>query len=352
MRTRSRLTAAGTLSLLLALTMVGCARAKKLSSEDTSLFEDLQHGVLGIDRNAEEYYQIVRATRASGYPVTTDKFLIDKNVDAVQRLGKLTYERRESQAQVMDLLADVLADDPSALARTNAANSLTRLAARLPATEVRRRSAGAAELRGLVRSLDAQSAGGGRAVSLVDQLGTLELPTAGLAREALRPLYTRRFLLETNDAALRQAVQRALDVRMRDVARHALREAIASDTAYLREEAVRGLKTLRDTGAQPAVLRQLAREHEVRVQAEIIEYLGTIPSSASVAALLPLLENPDPTLKLKARQAMTRIAGRDLGFRRVTWTRWALARYPDLAPSMPADGAGVDGPSPPPSGMR
>ncbi len=371
MRSRSRLTAGLMLGMLLAAAAGGCTRAKKLSSEDTSLFEDLRHGVLGIDRDADEYYQIVRQSRdsrGSGYRLTTDKFLIDKTVDAVQRLGKLSYERRESQAQVMDLLADVVASDPSALARTNAANSLTRLGARLPAVDVARQADGGQGMRGLVRTLDGLFQTGGlaardpaaartRAVQMVDQLGRMDLPTAALAREALRPLYTRGYLVNTNDAALRQATQRALDVRMRDVARLALREVVESDTAYLREEAVRGLKTLGDTGAQPVILRRLAREHETRVRAEIIEYLGTVPSSASVAALIPFLEDPDPTLKLKARQSMTRIAGRDLGFRRVTWTRWALARYPELAPSRtqnPPAGPlqGADEPSPSPPGMR
>ncbi|MDJ0520584.1 MAG: HEAT repeat domain-containing protein [Planctomycetota bacterium] len=348
--TRGRALAVG---LLIAATLVGCTRTKKLSGEDTTIFEDLRYGVLGQDRPAEEYYRIVRERRddrTGRYRVTQDKYLVDKTVDAVQRLGKLEYERLESQAQVMDLLGDVVASDPSALARTNAANSLTRLAVRLQQPDVRLVRDDGRGMRALVRQMDALHGGArasrdpARTARLLDQLGRYELPTGALAREALRPLYTRRYLVESG-GAVRRALDQALVLRMREAARLSLEQAVDADTGYLREEAVRGLKTIQAKRSEPVVLRRLGREPEARVRAEIVEYLGVAGSSTSIAALLPLLDDANPTLRVKARQSLTRIAGRDLGFRRATWTRWAIARHPELA-------APADGPSQPTPGMR
>ena len=349
------------LALFVLLGAGACTRTKKLSGEDTSLLEDFRYGVLGLDRDAQGYYAIVRSThdgQLSGYRVTPDKFLIDKSVDAVQRLGKLTYDRLEGQAQVMDLLADVTLEDPSALAQANAANSLTRLAVRLPAVTVRLVPERGDRLPALLRELDRLYAAGGpasrdpagstrRAVQIVDEVGTFQLPTVALAKDALKPLYTRAYLVQTADGPLRSATDRALVLRMHELARLALRGAVVAETNYVREEAVRGLKTLRDRAAETLILRRLESEPDGRVRAEIVEYLGITDSAAGVGALLPLLDDGDPTLRHKARQSLTRIAGRDLGFRRVTWTRWALARHPELRAA-----PGADVPSPPAPPMR
>ncbi len=340
MRGWSTFCAVGAFGVLLLAAAAGCTRTKKLSGEDTSIIDDFRYGVLGQDREAEDYYRIVRQSHESqrgGYRVTADEFLIDKTVDAVQRLGKLTYERLEGQAQVVDLLADVLLTDPSALAQANAANSLTRLTMKFPRTTVRRVADSGAGMQSRVRELDAlnkeRGAAGSarRTAQLVEELGRYRLPTSALARQALRPLYTRPYLVSTSDAAVRRAADRALVLRMEEVARLALRESIGDETAFVREEAVRGLKTIRDSGAEPLVRARLASEPNDRVRVEAVEYLGTVNSASAVATLLPLLEDSDPTICHKARQSLTRIAGRDLGFRRVTWTRWARERYPELA---------------------
>jgi len=358
---RSSTVAAVALVLLLPLSVAACARAKKLSGEDTSLFEDFRYGVLGLDRDAESYYRIVRASHEQqrfDYRVTHDKFLVDKSVDAVQRLGKLTYDRLEGQAQVMSLLAEVALEDPSALAQANAANSLTRLAVRLPAVTERGIPERGDRFLALLRELDASYGPGGeprgdvasttrRALQIVAEMGRFRMPTLGLAQDALKPFYTRAYLVSARDPTLRSAADRALVARMHDLARLALRGAVEAETNYVREEAVRGLKTLKDRAAEELILRRLVLEPDARVRAEIVEYLGLGESAAGVAALLPLLEDADPTLRYKARQSLTRLAGRDLGFRRATWTRWAVARHPELQPS-----PGADVPSPPAPAMR
>lgn len=341
---------ASALLLAVAAGSPGCTRTKKLSSGETSLFEDLRHGVLGQDREAADYVRIVQESRAGptlSYRVTDDKYLVDKVVDAVQRLGKLEYQRPDAQARVMALLADVLRRDPSALARTHAANSLTRLALRLPVPQgTQFVPDGGTRMRALVRELGAMRTGSTRTLQAVDELGRLRLSRSDHAAEALQPLYAQPVLVGAG-GALRTAVDRALTTRMRSLARLALREAVDAETNFVREEAVRGLKTMRDVGSEPLILRRLGREFDVRVRAEIVEYLGIPGTGTSVAALLPLLDDGDPTIRLKARQSLTRTAGRDLGFRRVTWTRWALERYPELRSLRAADG-----PSPSPVGMR
>ena len=45
----------------------------------------------------------------------------------------------------------------------------------------------------------------------------------------------------------------------------------------------------------------------------------------------PVVLMPDPAIVHKTRQALTRIAGKDLGIRTRTWKRWAHQRHPELA---------------------
>lgn len=331
---------------LLVISAAACTRTKKLTGGDAGVWDGLVHGVLNLDRDAQEYYAIVRGSHDQRfrYRVSEDEFLIDKTVDAVQRLGQLEYERLEGEAQVFDLLADVLLDDPSALAQANAANSLTRLTVKLPPTEGRRVPERGDRFLARLRELDGLFSAAGRArtnpaaararaVTILREIGSYAMPNVPLAKDAMKPFYTRTYLVDTPDTAMRRAADMALVARMRDTAVLALRAGVDDTTAYVREESVRGLKTLGDRGAEKVVLARLAEESRPRVRSEMAEYLGVSQGPDAVAALLPMLEDGDPSLRLKARQALTRIAGRDLGIRRATWTRWARSRYPQLAAS-------------------
>lgn len=344
-RGREVILRAGAVLLAAGLLAACSASQQKLSSEGASPIDGLVHDVLGIDRNPSYYYELVRDSHDAedfGYRPSQDPFVIDKNVDAVQKLGQAEFARLEGQAQVVDKLTDVLLEDPSALAQANAANSLTRLGLKLPQYRSRGLQERGDVFLALLREMDAIHAAGGalqtnpgwarrRTIEILDRIGRFEMATLILAKDTLRPFFTRDYLIDASDPAIRQAADTALVRRMGEVIRLALRSAVDADEPYVREEAIRGLKTLGDRSAQDAVLARLAVESNWRVRSEAVEYLGRAGSQEGVAVLLPLLDDPDPTLRHKTRQALTRIAGRDLGFRRRTWTRWAHARYPDLA---------------------
>jgi hypothetical protein len=324
----------------------GCSsQQKKLADPNGSVLDNLVYGTLGLDRDTTYYYRVVTNSHTPGdfrYRRSEDRFLVDKNVDAVQRLGQARYARLEGEAQVIALLMNVLHKDPSSLARAHGANSLTRLAAKLPAY----RSAGPVERGGrflaLLQELDGLHAAGGaattnpawarrRTVALLRALGDLDIQDARLAQSALKPFITRDYLIDATDRDVREASDTALVKRMGQAARLALRDGVNDPVAFVREESIRGLKTLDDRSAEPVVLARLRVESDVRVRAEAVEYLGRGAGPDAVEALLARLEDGDPSVAYKAREALTRIAGRDLGFRRATWTRWAEARYPQLA---------------------
>lgn len=322
-----------------------CSSSQEKLSGDSSVIDGLVHDVLKIDRNPSYYYELVRDSHdpeSFGYLTSGDPYLVDKNVDAVQKLGQASFARLEGQAQVVDKLSDVLLEDPSALAQANAANSLTRLGVRLPQYRSRGLEERGDVFLSLLREMDGIHAPGGamrtnpgwarqRVVEILTTIGRFEMATAILAKSTLKPFYTRDYLIDATDPAIRQASDTALVRRMGEVIRLALRSAVDADEPYVREEAIRGLKTLGDRSAEDAVLARLAVESNWRVRAEAVEFLGRAGGPEGVAVLLPLLDDPDPTLRHKTRQALTRMAGRDLGIRRRTWTRWAHARYPELA---------------------
>jgi HEAT repeat protein len=182
-------------------------------------------------------------------------------------------------------------------------------------------------------------------VAILGAIGDFEMRTLGLAKDALKPFYVRDYLVDASDPAVRQAADTALVKRMGEVIRLGLRAALDASVPYVREEAVRGLKVLGDRSALDAVLARLAIETNWRVRAEAVEYLGRTGGADAVRALLPLLEDPDPTIRHKTRQALTRLAGRDLGFRRRTWQRWAEARHPELIQREVGTDEDADGPS-------
>ncbi len=340
-------------SCLTLLVASGCStRSKKLGGG--SFTDTLIYDVLAQDRDPDYYYTLVKnnhdTRRERGaYLSTQDPFLVDKVVDAIQKLGDVQYSRLEGQAQVVVLLGEVMADDPSAMAQTHAANTLTKLALKMPPYDA---PATGTEERGdtflaLVREMDGLHDENGaprdatsvqRTTQIVTTIGDADIKRAKLARDALRPFATRDFLIDAKDPELRRAIDTALVKRMRRSIELSLQEALEAPSDHVRRESVLGIKLLGDESAMEAVLARMEVEHDWQVRAEAVEYLGKMGTAEGVAALLPILDDEDPTLRHKSRQALTRIAGRDYGRRRATWARWASARYPQLAESLIDDG--------------
>ncbi|MDA1193834.1 MAG: HEAT repeat domain-containing protein [Planctomycetota bacterium] len=332
--------------LLAILALAACSsQQKKLASDEGSVLDGLVYGTLGMDRDTTYYYQLVRDSHdreTFAYRPSADTYLVDKNVDAVQRLGHAPYARLEGQAQVVALLIDVLLEDRSSLAQANAANSLTLLAMRLPRYPARGLVERGDRFLALIQELDGiwQPTGActsrpayarERTVAVLNEMGAFEMASISIAKDTLIPFYTRDYLIDATEPSIRTAADTALTRRMGDAIRLALRAGVDADEAFVREESVRGLKTLVDRGGARAVLGRLEVETNWRVRAEMTEYLARVGGEDAVARLLPLLEDGDPSMRNAARKALARIAGRDLGFRRATWTRWAHATYPVLA---------------------
>lgn len=326
------------------LLLVGCSSSsKKLSTG--GMMDTIAYEWFDQDRNPSYYYELLRDSHDKErfcYRPSSDPFLVDKNVDAAQRLGKANFARLGGEAEVVGVLTDVLLDDPAALAQANAANSLTRIGLKLPQYRLRGREERGDIFLALLKEMDrmhAPAATGcavpainrARLIQILRTIGDMEMATLQLSRDSLKPFYTRDYLIDATDTGVRQASDTALVKRMAEVIRLALRSGIEANVAFVREESIRGLKTLGDRGSQDAVLARLAVESNWRVRSEAVEYLGRMPTADSVEALLPMLYDGDPTLRLKSRQSLTRIAGRDLGIREPTWQRWAFARYPVLA---------------------
>ncbi|MEZ6009131.1 MAG: HEAT repeat domain-containing protein [Planctomycetota bacterium] len=326
----------------------GCASSKKLA--DGGPVDGLVYGVLGFDRDPRYYFEKLRDSHDPesedfAYRLTSDTYLVDKSVDAAGRLGGVDYSRLEGQAQAAVLLSNVVLEDPAALARTQAASSLTQMGLKLPRYPrppgQRDRIERGDNLLAALRELDAMHAGAGgplrdaaygpRRLFLVNAIGDMNIVDLEIARDAVRPFTTRGYLIDTTEPALRTATDTALVKRMGDLIRLSLQAALDAPYDHVRREALIGLKLLGDRRSEDAVLTRLPLEPDWQVRSEAIEYLGKMASEKGVEALLPILEDGDPTLRHKARQALVRIAGRDLGRERSAWTSWAEARYPELA---------------------
>jgi len=345
--TRSAHTRATSLlvGVLLGSLLAGCGSTQKKLSNG-GVMDGLVYGVFKQDRNPSYYYELVRDSHDKEgfeYRPSSDPFLVDKNVDAVQKLGQANFARLGGQAQVVGLLSDVVLEDPAALAQANAANSLARMGLKLPQYRTRGREERGDLFLALLKEMDAMHAPAAagcapppapnrdRMIYILKTIGDMEMETLQLSKDSLKPFYTRDYLIDASDPGIRQASDTALVKRMGEVIRLALRATVDADVAYVREEAIRGLKILGDHGAEDAVLARLDIEPSWRVRSEAVEFLGRMGSANAVEALLPILNDADPTLRLKARGALTRIAGRDLGIRERAWKRWAYARYPVLA---------------------
>ena len=342
-------------AILLGL-LTGCESSRKLSGGGPGDY--LLHDVLGQERPTQYYYGLLAGSRdeeTSQYFITDDEYLVDKNVDAVTKLGSAAYPRLEGQAVVVGRLVDVLLDDPSSLAAANAAGSLGQLGAKLPDYPQRGPDDRGSVLVGTLQAMDAlhtregvRQGGAGaatRLASLVTQLGDLRITDTTTAQQALRPFHNRAYLIDETDPTLRRAIDTALTKRMRSLILVALQAGISSDSEWVRADAFRALKHMASPAAREAAIEQLDVEFEWRVRGEAVEYLGRVGGAPSVGALLPLLDDGDPALRMKSRAALTRIAARDLGPRRRVWERWASQRYPGRIEGLDEE-EGVDAPLP------
>ena len=330
------------LALLFALPACS-SRVRKLSSGGA--MDVLLYDILGQSRNPDYYYSLLRDSHDPEsdkyeYRPADDKFLVDKNVDAAEKLGAAQFARLEGQAMTVVILSHMLLEDPAAMARTNAASSLTKIGLRLPRypepayqPPIERGT----QLLAAIRELDAMHneralrhpSYAQRRLQLVQEIGQYHILDLEIARDSLKLFFTRDYLIDATDSQLRAAADTALVRRTDRMVRLALRAGLDSPVAHTRRQAVIGLKILSDRGAESTVLARLQIESDWQVRSEAIEYLGKLASVDGLAVLIAMLDAPDPSIRHKSRQALVRIAGRDYGKRRAVWTQWARQRFPD-----------------------
>ena len=332
------------LAMVCALTAGCSARTRKLSTGGAT--DVLFHDILGQDRNPDYYYSLLRDSHdpnseAFAYRTGEDKFLVDKNVDAAEKLGHAEFARLEGQAMAVVILSHMVLEDPAALARTNAATSLTKIGLRLPrygTAQPGQPVERGERLLASIRQLDAMHNEQGqlrhpsyqaRVRTMVQAVGHYNVLDLEVARNAVKPFFTRDYLIDATDPALRTATDTALVMRMERLIRLALRAGLDDPVSHTRRQCIIGLKTLNDRGAEASVLGRMQIESDWQVQAEAIEYLGKLASVDGLAVLVDTLNAPDPTLRHKSRQALIRVAGRDYGPHRSRWLTWARARFPD-----------------------
>ncbi len=332
------------------------SRYTKLSSGGSAT-DVLFYDMLNRDREPRYYYSLVKNSHrekdfcyecASG-----DPFLVDKNVDAVQRLGHASYGRLEGVAEVVELFSEVIMEDRSALARASAATSLTQIGLKLPDYPVCGIQDDGTRFLALMREVDAIYTRGRcdpnqrrAAIDRIRQIGDLAFTSIDFRfyRQSLKFFYGRPYLVDESDPALRQAIDTALTKRINGLIHVSLQAAVDDPVAQVRADAIRGLKTLGDADARETVALRLAYESNWLVRMEGVEYFGKIKTREGVVALIPLLDDPNASVRHKARAALSQIAGQDYGFRRANWERWAEAKDPTLSfeeDEDPGDAAGA-----------
>jgi hypothetical protein len=332
--------------LALAATPGVAACSKKLSSGGGAM-DTVFYDLLGMDRGTSYYYDVVQNAhdrKTFCYRCTDDPYLADKCVDAIVRLGDAAYVRLEGEVQVILLLSDVLSEDPSALAKNVAAGSLTRLALKLPdlpGPVVPERGDRylrlIQELDGLhdhprsARRLVDTEATKRRVAQIVEEIGNFQFPNPVLEKDGLRIFPSRLYITEETDPTLREVFDRAMVRRSRSLVVASLEGAVLDAVPHVRQAAVQGLKTLRAEKALDAVAERVPEESHPWVRAEIAEYFGAIGGPKAAAALVPMVDDADGSVRHKARLALTRIAGQDLGGERRSWQAWLDRRFP--APS-------------------
>jgi len=183
------------------------------------------------------------------------------------------------------------------------------------------------------------------AVDRIRQIGDLEFTSIDFRfyRQSLKFFYGRPCLVDESDPVLREAIDTALTKRINGLIHVSLQAAVDDPVAQVRTDAIRGLKTLNDAEARETVALRLQYESNWLVRMEAVEYFGKIKTRDGVVALIPLLDDPNASVRHKAREALAQIAGQDYGFRRANWERWAVAKDPSLSfddeedPGDPAD---------------
>ena len=298
--------------LLVAGTLAGCStRVRKLSNGNAA--DVLFHDILGQSRNPDYYYSLLRDSHDQQsenfeYRSAEDKFLVDKNVDAAEKLGSANFARLEGQAMTVVILSHMLLEDPAAMARTNAASSLTKIGLRLPRypeqglqMPVERGDQFLIALRELDGMHDEQGrlrhpSHAQRRNQVLQTIGQYNILDMEIARDSLKPFFTRDYLIDATEPRTRALIDTALVRRMDRLIRLALRAGLEAPVHHTRRQAVIGLKTLSDRGAEPAVLARLQIETNWQVRAESIEYLGKLASVDGLAILIAMLDAPDPSI--------------------------------------------------------
>ncbi len=337
----------------------GCAKYKKLS-QGGSMTDVVMYDVIGRDRPPKDYYELVRSSHQDCdfcYACGDDLFLVDKNVHAVQRLGQAQYGRLEGQAEVAELLVEVLLEDCSALARSSAAGSLTQMGLKLPQYPGPRVEDSGDGLMRNMKELDALHDSCGRrrpdtpgtrqrVVTLITQIGNYEFPSYVNTKNSIRFFYSRSYLIDECIPQIRQAIDTALTKRLDALIRAALTSAVEDPVPTVRSEVLKCLKALGERAAAPIVVQRLEIESNWIVRLEGAEYLGRVGTREGVKHLIRMLDDPNASVRHKARQGLTRIAGMDYGFRPESWRHWATQKDPsiefeqppgpdDFDPSMP-----------------
>ena len=337
--------ATGLVALLCAalVGLAGCADYKKLS-RGGSFSDIVMHDILGQDRAPSEYYEYIRASHRSGdfcYACGDDDFIVDKNIDAVQRLGDAQFGRLEGEAQVLELFTEVLLEDCSALARASAANSITKIAVKLPAYRYCPIPDDGSRLLSLMRELDGMHDANGRLrvcgpgsnqriAQIITQIGNLKFDQYLNTRNAIKLFYDRKYLVDATDPMLRSAIDTALVKRMRALCEAALASAVDDREPSVRIEALKGLKTLGVGDAAEIVYDRLMVESVWLVKSEAIEYFGKVGTRLGVVALIKHLDDPNATVRFKARTSLSHIARKDYGARPEAWKYWARQVDPGI----------------------
>jgi HEAT repeat protein len=318
----------------------GCSnKQKKLSSGDDMLGQ-LYYDVLGGERAPSYYFDILQNSHEAEtfcYRCDDDPYLVDKNVDAITRLGGAPYGRLEGLANTIVLMVEVLLEDPSALARSQAAVSLTRIGAKLPRYATRgpvddgsALAQAIAEIQGIYTSRQS-AAYRDRLAQLLAQVGEASYDPGVYAKKALQLFGTTPGLVEERDPGVRVALETAIVKVARQAIVYGLTAAVEGPTDFVRADAVRGLKVLGEVSGVDEVRARVRVEVSAHVRGEAVEYFARAATPEAVEGLVLLLDDIDGSVRWRARQALMRVAGQDLGARRGPWERWARGRWPGLA---------------------
>ena len=141
------------------LALAACSSRYTKLSAGGSATDVLFYDMLNRDRDPRYYYSLIRNSHREKdfcYECAAgDPYLVDKNVDAVQRLGHANFGRLEGIAEVVELFSEVIMEDRAALARSSAATSLTEIGLKLPSYTYRPVPDDGTRLLALMQQIDA-----------------------------------------------------------------------------------------------------------------------------------------------------------------------------------------------------